>query len=161
MTAYSALVEQTAERRRDFFRLVFGDESGIVCIAYKSHLDKGFEERFFDYPSQLEAMCDDIDQMAHTLTHIYFCPQLLSRRRRKKEDVSKCTALWADLDECSPDLLQVPASIVVQSSSGRWQALWRLADPLEPYEAESICMRIAYFHAENGADRSGWDLTQL
>jgi hypothetical protein len=161
MTTYSALVEQTEERRRDFFKLVFGDETGIVCIAYKSHLDKSFDERFFHYPAQLDDMCADIDKMAQTLTHVYFCPQLLGAKRRKKDDVIKCTSLWADLDECSPTLLQVPASIVIQSSAGRWQALWRLDEAIDPLEAESICMRIAYFHANSGADRSGWDLTQL
>lgn len=164
MQAYSTFrdaVEITRERRFDFFKLVFGDESGYVCIAYKSHLDRSFEEKFFEYPAQLNELCEDINERANTLTHVYFCPQLLSSKRRKKEDVSRCTTLWADLDECSPDLLQVPASIVIQTSAGRWQALWRLESPLDPHEAESICMRIAYFHANKGADRSGWDLTQL
>lgn len=154
-------VERTAERREDFFKLVFGSETGYVCISYKSHLDRSMREKFFQYPDQLEAMCEDIDRVALTLTHVYFCPQLLSEPRRIKETVSKCTVLWADLDTCNPQYLQTPASIVVQSSTGRWQALWRLESTLAPIVAEDICRRIAYFHAEQGADRSGWDLTQL
>lgn len=166
MTAYSTFqdaVDDTQEQRYSFFRLIFGErETGYVCIAYKSHLSKQMEEKFYHYPSQLKEMCKDIDRKAKTLTHVYFCPQLLdSAGKRRKENVVKCPVLWADLDTCNPQLLQVPASIVVQSSQGRWQAFWRMEDALPPQEAETLCMKIAYFHADNGADRSGWDLTQL
>jgi len=170
MPSYSSFreaIERTVERRRDFFRLIFGNgtSSGsgplYVCIAYKGHTDKSFEEKFFEYPAQLNEMCEDIDKRALTLTHVYFCPQLLRAKRRKKGDVAKCPVLWADLDTCNPQLLQVPASIVVQSSHGRWQAFWRMESALEPEEAEAICLKIAYFHSDQGADRSGWDLTQL
>lgn len=154
-------VEHTTERRRDFFRLIFGNETGFVCIAYKGQTDKSFDEKFFLYPDQLDDMCADIDKWALTLTHVYFCPQLLKAKRRKKSDVSKCTVLWADLDTCSPQLMQVAPSIVVQSSQGRWQAFWRMDTALQPEDAEAICLRIAYFHSDAGADRSGWDLTQL
>lgn len=160
-TTFRDAVEHTVERRRDFFKLIFGNETGYVCIAYKGQTDKSFDEKFFDYPAQLEEMCLDINRKAMTLTHVYFCPQLLKAKRRKKSDVSKCTVLWADLDTCNPQNLQVPASIVVQSSHGRWQAFWRMDSTLEPENAEALCLKIAYFHAAQGADRSGWDLTQL
>lgn len=173
MTAYSTfrdVVEHTKERRIDFFRLIFGNESGYVCIAYKSHLDRSMREKYFHYPSQLSEMCDDVDKNSVTLTHVYFCPQLFKdatykrgdgKGPRVKENVNICPVLWADLDTCNPQLLQVPASIVVQSSKGRWQAFWRMDQALQPEEAEAICMKIAYFHSDQGADRSGWDLTQL
>src|SRR5215831_20900485 len=161
-------VEHTRDRRSDFFRLVFGNlkpgQFGgrrYVCVAYKSHVSNDFTEKFFQYPEELDAMCQDIEEVSKTLTHVYFCPQLLSSKKRKKEFVSECTVLWADLDTCAPSLLLVPASIEVQTSTGRWQALWRLDTPVDPIKAESACMRIAYFHADKGSDRSGWDLTQL
>jgi len=164
MSHYSTFreaIEHTTERRHDFFRLIFGNETGFVCIAYKGQTDKSFSEKFFEYPKELDAMCEDIDKGSLNLTHVYFCPQLLSAKRRKKSDVSKCTVLWADLDTCNPQNLQIPASIVVQSSHGRWQAFWRMDSTLLPEDAEAICLKIAYFHAAQGADRSGWDLTQL
>src|SRR6185369_12955246 len=161
-SAYRDAVAETSERRRDFFRLVFGDnEAGYVCIAYKAQLDKSMSESYFRYPEQLDEMCAEIEQAAMTLVHVYFCPQLLKTRARKKDTVLNSTVLWADLDECNPQLLQVPASIVVQTSKGRWQALWRLENAMEPLAAEELSRRIAYFHSEQGADRSGWDLTQL
>lgn len=174
MVSYSTFqeaIEITHERRLDFFRLIFGNETGFVGIAYKGKTDKHFTEKFFAYPEELNEMCTDISRTAQSLTHVYFCPQLLADKNfkregskgsaRVKENVKTCTVLWADLDTCNPATLQVPASIVIQSSSGRWQAFWRLEEPLRPEDAEAICMKIAYFHADSGADRSGWDLTQL
>src|SRR3990172_8775230 len=160
-STFQDAVEHTTERRKDFFKLVFGNETGYVCIAYKSHLDRSMREKYFEYPQQLDDMCEDIETNAKTLTHVYFCPQLLSTKKRINENVSKCTVLWSDLDTCNPQMLQVPASIVVQSSAGRWQALWRMQETMVPIEGEALSRRIAYYHAEHGADRSGWDLTQL
>lgn len=169
-STFREAVEHTVERRRDFFRLIFGNETGYVCIAYKGHTDRHFDEKYFQYPEQLDEMCQDIDKRALTLTHVYFCPQLLSdpsyrrpggKSARVKENVKACTVLWADLDTCNPQNLQIPASIVIQSSHGRWQAFWRMDSTLEPGIAESVCLKVAYFHADQGADRSGWDLTQL
>jgi Protein of unknown function (DUF3987)/RepB DNA-primase from phage plasmid len=164
-------VEHTEERRRDFFKLIFQNNDGYVCIAYKDHLSKYMDEEFFHYPSQLNQMCHSIDQRSQTLTHVYFCPQLLGSRDfrrpsdgkgpRVKENVKICSVLWADLDKCNPQLMQVRPSIVVQSSVGKFQAFWRLQNAMEPVAAQLICQRIAYFHADQGADKSGWDLTQL
>lgn len=91
----------------------------------------------------------------------YFCPQLLDRPGRKKEDVKYCPNIWADLDECTPDKLLVEPTVVVESSPNRFQAYWSLETPMEPTEAEALARRIAYYHAHHGADRSGWDLSQL
>jgi hypothetical protein len=52
-------------------------------------------------------------------------------------------------------------SMTVESSPGRYQALWILDTPCDPIDAEELSKRIAYYHADQGADKSGWDLTQL
>lgn len=161
ITSFREIVEHTIERRRDFFKLIFGAGTGYVCIAYKGRFDRSFDERYFEYPEQLDEMCEEIDGRSLEQVHVYFCPQLLGAPKRLKSNVTSCPALWADLDTCNPLNLQVAASISVRTSPGRYQAYWRLETPLEPSEAEAICLKIAYFHASQGADKSGWDLTQL
>lgn len=160
-TTFQRAVKTTEEQRLDFFKLVFENCEGYICVAYKSPLDTDMAEEYWEFPRQLGEMCDRISEKAVSLTHIYFCPQILKAKRRVKGNVEHCKSLWADLDTCNPQLLQVPPSILVQSSQGRWQAYWRLVDKLPALEAESICRKIAYFHASQGADKSGWDLTQL
>ncbi len=157
--------EEINTKRRTFFQLLFGRTSGYVCLAFilpdsMSGSKKGYQEEFWQYPEQLPAMLESINKryMGH---NIYFCPQLLSERRRNKEHVTVTTCAWADLDSCPPEKLDVEASICVESSPGRYQAYWIFEKRVDPDDAEDISRRIAYRHAEHGADKSGWDLTQL
>jgi hypothetical protein len=93
--------------------------------------------------------------------NVYFCPQLLSEPRRTKANVSRATCAWADLDTCHPRVLLVRPTIALETSPNRYQAFWAFEEPRDPTEGESVSRRIAYHHSDEGADRSGWDLTQL
>lgn len=143
-----------------FFRKAFGQHSGIVCVAILPKGTRDMRERFFEYPTQLDRMLDVVEA-AYQTANVYFCPQLLKERTRKKDSVLSCPTIWADLDECAPEKLTVKPTLSYRTSPGRYQALWELEEPLEPVIAEAIAKRIAYYHEEDGADRSGWDLTQL
>jgi len=148
------------EKRETFFRFLFGQSSGYVCLAFGSTSGKErFKEQFYQYPEQMPELLDAINK-GYLGQNVWFCPQLLERGGRRKEYIGSTPVIWADLDACNPDLMKVRPSMVVESSPGRWQGYWRVEDA-EPSEAEDIARRIAYFHAEDGADRSGWDLTQL
>jgi hypothetical protein len=148
------------DKRRGFFQFLFGDTEGYLCIAALDRIDGSFRERFFEYPEDLDEALEFINN-AHTSREVYYCPHLLNAKQRKKENVAEAVAAWADLDECPPDALRVTPTIVVQSSHGRFQALWKFKEPVPAADAEDISKRIAYAHAEEGADTSGWDLTQL
>jgi len=153
-------METSLAALRGFFRMAYKNEPGYVCLATMTTDMKDFKETFFEWPRQIEDMIQWVDGKNFD-SNVYFCPQLLDKRRRDKEHVKTCTNVWADLDTCHPDQLMVRPTVSVESSPGRFQALWCLAEPLDPVSAENIAMRIAYYHAGHGADRSGWDLTQL
>jgi len=149
---------------KTFFNLIFGrTNEGYICVSFYSTEAKGkrkMTERFFRYPDQVgDAARAAADGMYDS--DVYYCPQLFETARRTKDTVKSCPTLWADLDSCPPNKMQVKPSVIVESSPGRYQALWRVAQALPPHVAEDLCKRIAYFHAEDGADRSGWDLSQL
>lgn len=150
---------QLREKRETFFKLVFGNNKGIVCLAFLDDKRK-FREEFFTYPEQLGQMLGTVETELYK-NNVYFCPQLLREKKRLKENVELTPNAWADLDSCHPDNLLVPPSITIESSPGRWQAYWLFDKPVDPDDAEDLSRRIAYQHAEQGADRSGWDLTQL
>lgn len=149
---------QADNARRAFFQLVFGKAKGYVCIAYMKN--KKFQEEYYRWPEDFEDMLIQVG--VHANTHnVYFCPQLLKERKRDKSQIEICTCAWSDLDTCDPSNLDVTPSIVLESSPGRYQAFWIFDSPADPDDAEDLSRRIAYKHAEEGADRSGWDLTQL
>jgi len=148
------------DRKVTFFRIIYGETEGYVCISKREPGTRTFEEYFFKYPLELGRMVEYCNQ--YSMTHdIYYCPQVFAEKRRQKEYVKTCPTVWADLDTCSPSEMLVQPSIAIQSSPGRYQALWVFKEPLDSLDAEDLSKRIAYYHAESGADRSGWDLTQL
>jgi len=161
--------EELFWRRETFFKLAFGrDIEGWICIAYMSR-NKGWNEKYFHYPSQVDNMLHDI-QKNFKENNVYFCPQVLEdpkyRRQggksaRAEENILGCPSAWADLDSCSPDLLLVPASIAITSSPDRYQALWVFEEPVTAQVAQQISKNIAYHHVPDGADSGGWDLTQM
>lgn len=143
-----------------FFRGVYGRAIGWVCIAAIPADMKGIQHRYFRWPSDETQMINHINNVSGT-ENVYFCPQILEQPHLKKENVSYAPSAWADLDTCQPSYLHVAPSFVLETSPNRFQALWVMEDILDPHEAEELSKRIAYKHAPQGADRSGWDLSQL
>lgn len=144
-----------------FFKYLFGPSvKGYICLAQLSKAKEGFRETFFQWPGQLDEIVDYVAK--RSVTHnMYICPQILGKPIRRKEHVIACPTAWADLDACDPVNCLVEPTIALESSQGRYQAFWRFEDPIPPEEAEALSRKIAYFHAFEGADKSGWDLTQL
>lgn len=143
-----------------FFETAFGTTTGYVCIASRKPGGGAFTERFFAYPENVNDAIAFMRTKA-SIENVYFCPQLLTEKRRAKNSVGLVQSIWADLDDCAPDRLLVHPTLSLETSPGRYQALWSLAEPVAGEDAEAIARRIAYGHAQEGSDRSGWDLTQL
>lgn len=89
-------------------------------------------------------------------THdIYFCPTPFRRPVRRKQHVRESRFLWADIDD---GRTTIKPTVLWESSPGRLQALWFLKDTLKPEEVEPLNRNLSYFL---GADKGGWDLTQV
>jgi hypothetical protein len=148
------------DRRAALFLFLFGDESGYLCISTRSAVTRKFQDTFWRLPNQLDEAFDFVTRQS-VASDVWFCPTLLTRPQRVKDNVVSSTCLWADLDECHPDLLMVPPTIVLQTSPNRYQGIWKLSTTVHSSEAEKYNKRIAYTHEGQGCDKSGWDLTQL
>ncbi len=146
------------KRRETFFKLIFGASTGYLAIAHRSK--NQLFENFFDYPEELPQALEHINEYFMEYD-IYFCPHLFDRKQRRKEHANFCPSLWADLDTFIPADLLVEPSVILESSPDRFQSLWILEKPVDPTLAEDFSRRIAYRHSSEGADKSGWDLTQL
>ncbi len=155
-----ALGTETDQKREYFFGLLFGPATGIICIAFKSLNGNKFSEEFYRYPDDLPVITKRINQEIHG-SNIYFCSQLLLEEKRIKETVGYTTNVWADLDSCPPERMLIPPSIVLETSSGNYQAFWVMDKTVyDPDDIEELSRRISYRHKEEGAD-NGWALTKL
>lgn len=113
---------------------------------------------------------DEIELPDPALGDVYFCPNLFSRPRRRKGLVLPSCWLYADLDDVRPPEVDksqrdggdgspvlVP-TIAWESSPGRFQALWHI-DKYLPEESHSrVNQKLTY---SLGADKGGWDITQV
>lgn len=160
-SVFRDIVEDTGEQRRDFFKLLFGKAEGYVCVAYLGRDDKKMHHRFFKWPGELEQMLENIEANVQHLVHAYFGVSIYKTPdNRTKNNIKECTNIWADLDTADPRSLLVRPSILIQSSPGKYQALWLLQEPIDRYEAEEIARKISYAHADDGADKC-WDASHV
>lgn len=143
-----------------FFKATFRESKGFLNLFVEDKTSGKKTNRYFKYPGNLDQVPEFIEK--HKLTsNIWFCAQLLDIPNRRKENISKCVTVWADLDDCHPQNVLIEPTITIQSSPNRWQAIWVIEKEIEAYKAEEYSRRIAHYHKNMGADTSGWDLTQL
>lgn len=148
-----------SELRTKFFDFLFEDNEGFICIATSDPRapKSRFRQEFFRWPNE-SIRCENYILGLEQYLNCYFCVNLLSKSSRLKENCLPTDVLWADLDFAHPDQRQPEPQIVIESSPGRFQALWKLSTKIDPIMAERYAKRIAYAW---GGDKSGWDLTQL
>lgn len=123
----------------------------FFCISTKSKT-KGWKDHFFsrgDFDDIKEFLEDNADK------DLYFCPHGFTKARRLKEYAEIPKMLWADLDECDPrELKELMPTIAWESSPGRFCGIWYL----DTFMTEELNQKLSY---KIGADRGGWDLTQV
>jgi hypothetical protein len=142
------------------FQYTLGTGEGYLCVAFLNARTKYWQEEFYSYPSDMDTALKDIERNMLT-TNVYFCPTLLTKPQRIKENVALSRVAWADLDECDYRRMKVEPTMVLETSPERYQAFWTLVDYVPASEVELVNQSIAYTHKEHGADTSGWDLTQM
>jgi hypothetical protein len=148
------------DKRQTLFDSIFEGMEGFLCVAAKVTTEKRLVEEFFRYPEELPAALDFIDRFVGT-HNMYYCATLFSLPKREKNNAQDSWVAWSDLDSCRPEKLEETPTLVFETSPGRYQALWRFDRPTSPWDAEDVSRRIAYKYEADGADKSGWDLTQL
>lgn len=144
-----------------FFDYVFSEQKGYICISTRKGNDnKTWKDSFFEWPKQKKDLLAFITTAEKTL-NVWFGVHLLSAPRRVSDNCLPTSHVYADLDTCSPDDVTPPPQCIIESSPGRFQAIWTVDQILDPEESAQYSKRIAYTYAAGGADKSGWDLTQL
>ena len=154
----------TANDAAVLWRALFGHQRGLLGVhsalrpAPGSKRLSRHRSRFFDYPGHARAAADWCLGNSEDGLEAYFCAHLLLAKRRVKANAAPVLALWADADGATlgPDSPEPTA--IVESSPGHAHLFWRLTRPISPLRAEELNRRLL---VAVGADRSGWDLSQL
>lgn len=140
---------------RLFIDATFRGLPGHLWVARMVGRDRAtYKQVPFRYPDDLSNVLAFADFYRQT-HNIYVCTTLNGSTKRRTENASVSTCLWADLDACNPQLLKVKPTILVTSSPGRHQAWWLFAEPVTADVAVSLSRRIAKSHKLAGCDTDG------
>lgn len=120
------------------------------CISTKSRKGK-WEDHFFKR-SEFNKIKSFLENNRDK--DLYWCCHGFSKPRRIKENAEIPKLLWADLDEVDPREIDIMPTVAWESSPGRFAACW----VLDSFMTESLNRRMTY---TTGADKGGWDLTQV
>jgi len=149
----------------DLFDLAWQGQAGFVAISTRDtsvgKTDPGYwRDKMFAWPDKRGEVLSYVKNQAADGKDVYWAPAVFTARSRSAEAVTAIHTLWADLDEADPDTIPKPfkPTAVWESSPGRYQAIWQLTRPLNPVEQQQLNQRLTY---AIGADRGGWDLTQV
>lgn len=144
----------------DFFRTIWHEEKGFVCLATKHATTGVFSRRHFEWPVDEHLVIQTVIN-ERTSNEVYFAPAIFRERSSAKEDVLGSFCFWIEFDGSMPvDLGDIPnPSIVVRTSTESHQHIYWCTDSLIPVERiEHVNKGLAY---QLGADVSGWDANQL
>ena len=147
----------------DFWRAIYGEGTGFVALFSGERLVPEARlsrphEAYFAWPQEMAGALAWIAGEAAEDRELYQCAHLVTRWRRRREDAATLRALWVDLDAELPAAPVITPSVTVESSPSHYQLYFQLTHPIAGREAEELNRRLA---ATLGADKSGWDLTQL
>jgi hypothetical protein len=142
----------------EFLELVYGEREAWIDLPTK--VAKHWVPFYTEWPND-QAITRRIDSSLRDREDLYYSVAQFAQRGRRIEDVLPTPWLWADLDEVHPSQgagLGFMPTVAVESSPGRYQALWRLTRPLKPNSLEKLNRGLTY---ALDADKGGWDLTQV
>ena len=128
------------------------------CLATLNQSSKKWTDHFFKWPVTKEELEDWLDKYPMDKYNIYFCPTPFINPKRKKSYVIGSKLLWADLDDVNPRECEHKPQIAWKSSNERYASLWILDDF---YPTDIIEQRNKAMSYSIGADKGGWDLTQV
>src|SRR5215203_27826 len=164
MTRVQALAAKAEDGLISLWRHIYGEQVGTVGLFSGIRPEPGSKrlestlQAYFAWPAEEERARAWIEREAAAHRETYHCGHLLTDRRRTKENAAPLSALYVDGDGAKIRPGMPSPTAVVESSPGREQVYWGLSRPVAPEVGERLNRRLAL---AMGADKSGWDLTQL
>lgn len=158
----------------DFFHLVWGEQTGNVVVGMmdqpgpKGQLDRSWD---FSWPEEAALIVDWASERLGS--DIYYSPVLYGdmrsvrpdgspgRLRRIPENALTAQVVYQDSDTCPVEAFHVTPSIHLTTSSGKYQDLWVLDEPVSAADAAHMSRQIAVAHRADGSDPSSWSANKF
>lgn len=141
----------------DFLSKVWGRVCEPGDYVFLSIKKPKWQDFYFKYDSTLKGRVRDwLRQHNPEGMDVYFCPLPFSKPERLAMYVKPVNILWSDVDDGDPTKLR--PTVLWESSPGRHHALWYIKEKLHAEDAAALNRSLTY---HLGADKGGWDLSQV
>ena len=145
----------------DFLEIVWGKRRGWVDLPAKVSGNWVPYYTEWDGNGCGTSITRRIDSCLRDHEDLYFSVAQFGGMGRNETEFKASSWLWADLDEVHPtkaSKMGLTPTIAWASSEGRYQALWKLDRVVGANTHNRLNQALSY---ALGADRGGWDLTQV
>ena len=145
----------------DFLEIVWGKRRGWVDLPAKVNGNWIPYYTEWDGNGCGHSITRRIDSSLRDSEDLYFSVAQFEQHGRDERFFKPSRWLWADLDEVHPSTaskLGLTPTLAWESSAGRYQALWQLDRRVTAGDHDRLNQALSY---ALGADRGGWDLTQV
>jgi hypothetical protein len=140
-----------------FLSSLWTSERGYTFIGTKDVAS----QRWRDHPIDLRHGLRDAERILHQYPRdeydLYFTPNRFSEPRRKREFGLLTDLGWCDIDAAPPDQFVPSPSILMRTSPGRYQGIWKWDKTHSATRAEAYSHALTY---RFGGDPGGWSVTK-
>lgn len=144
---------------RDFLEtVVTTPEGGYFNLASSIKNDEGhivWREHWFKWPEEINEIVAKAGALRAS-ANVYFSAHLFKEPKSTKENVLPTRTVQADLDNADVFSLVIQPTVVVETSTGRYQAFWVLREDYATDIFESLSRKLTY--SIPFCDHSGWPL---
>lgn len=141
----------------DFLHKIWGRVCEPGDYVFLSIKDPRWKDFHFKWDASIKGRVRDwLRQNNPENLDVYFCPLPFRKPERLAKYVKPVNLLWSDVDDGDPKKLR--PTVLWESSPGRHHALWFIKDRMNAEDAAQLNRSLTY---HLGADKGGWDLSQV
>lgn len=138
---------------RQFFTSVITTPEGWLELGTRNG---SWQQHWYEYPAKLDDAIEHALE-AGTKGDVYTTAHLFSERKSIKANVLPSRTTQADLDNADVSKLAIAPTILVQTSPGRHQGYWVVAQDFDSLESQELTSKRLTYSIPL-CDRSGWSL---
>lgn len=143
---------------KEFLKLVVTTEEGYFCLSFKAITGPEWINNWFNWPDDLELILQSAEANKSNY-NVYFSSYLFSEKSKEKQFVLPSRTIQADLDEAEISNFSILPTITIETSPGRTQGFWILANQLDLESHEILSRKLTY--AIPNSDHTGWPLGHI
>lgn len=130
---------------------------GFGFLATRTTGGKRWRERVFPLGDHHDALISYFVAYPREQFDHYWCANSFRKPERRAVHALPTPYGWADIDGANPEKFDPPPGVLIETSPGRYQGLWRFPETIAAREAELYSKVLAY---NFGADANGWSATK-